>query len=132
MGGVKLMSNLRLVYVDSHIHIGCGFSLGHCFSTIVSAEYIGDNVTIMQQVTVGRSIGGSRSGVPTIGNNVVIASGAKVIGKVRVGDNVFIASNAVVTKDVPTGTVVGGVPARIINYKGEEMVRSWTKRSWEL
>lgn len=55
--------------------------------------------------------------VPTVGDNVFISLGAKVIGKVRIGNNVTIAPNAVVTKDVPDNAVVGGIPAKIIRMK---------------
>lgn len=56
-------------------------------------------------------------GAATIGNNVYIGPGAKIIGRIRIGDNVVIGANAVVTKDVPNGVTVGGVPAKIISEK---------------
>ena len=54
---------------------------------------------------------------PTIGNNVIIGAGAKIMGDVKIGNNVTIGANAVVTHDVPDNCVVGGVPAKIIKYK---------------
>lgn len=54
---------------------------------------------------------------PTIGDNVVVYAGAKIIGGVHIGNNVIIGANAVVTKDVPDNCVVAGVPARIIKMK---------------
>lgn len=82
---------------------------------------IGKNCIIYPGVTIG---GRSYDGYPTIGDNVFIGLGAKVIGKVTVGDNVIIAPNAVVTHDVPDNAIVGGVPAKIIkigkpNHYGE-------------
>lgn len=82
---------------------------------------IGKNCIIYPGVTIG---GRSYDGYPTIGDNVFIGLGAKVIGKVTVGNNVIIAPNAVVTHDVPDNAIVGGVPAKIIkigkpNHYGE-------------
>ena len=56
----------------------------------------------------------------TIGNNVGIAVGAKIIGKVTIGDNSIIAPNAVVVKDVAANTIVGGVPARVLKVLNEQ------------
>ena len=61
--------------------------------------------------------GGGDPGSPTIGNNVEIAVGAKVIGNVTVGDNAVIAPNSVVIKDVPANAIVSGIPAKIIKMK---------------
>lgn len=79
----------------------------------------------MQQVTIGSSRGGNRSGYPIIGSNVFIGCGAKVLGNVCIGNNVIIGANAVVTKDIPDNAVVGGVPARIINFDGKAHVKHW-------
>jgi len=62
-------------------------------------------------------------GTPVIGNNCVLFSGSKIIGKITIGDNVAVGAGAVVTKDIPGGCVVGGVPAKILSQKGEEVVR---------
>lgn len=85
---------------------------------------IGENVTIFQGVTIGSMRG---KGAPTIGNNVVIAAGAAIIGKVKVGNNCFIGANAVVVKDVPDGAVVVGNPAKIINFNGAHNVSLYNK-----
>ena len=61
---------------------------------------------------------GDKRGAATIGNGVYIGPGAKIVGKVTIGDNVAIGANAVVTKDIPANSVVAGVPAKIISYKG--------------
>lgn len=55
--------------------------------------------------------------LPTIGNHVAFAPGAKAFGDISIGDNVFVAPNAVVVKDVPDNCIVGGVPAKILKYK---------------
>ncbi len=73
---------------------------------------IGSNVMIGPQVTVGgRS---NREGVPQIGNNVFLATGAKVLGDITIGDNVVVGANAVVIESVPSNSIVAGVPARVI------------------
>lgn len=95
--------------------IGPGLYIQHGFATIVIARRIGSGFRVNQQVTVGYN-GPDR--YPTIGNNVVIRSGAKVFGQITIGDNVIIGANAVVSKDVPSNCVVAGVPARIIKRDG--------------
>lgn len=99
--------------------IGKGFYIGH-FSGIVisSAAVIGNNCNISQGVTIGVAGKGENRGCPTIGNNVYIGAGAKIIGKITIGNNVAIGANAVVTKDVPDNAVVGGIPAKIISMDG--------------
>jgi serine O-acetyltransferase len=73
---------------------------------------IGDNVRIDQQVTIG--IRWDEGIAPTIGNNVRIGAGAKVLGSIRVGNDARIGANAVVLVDVPDGATAVGVPAKII------------------
>jgi serine O-acetyltransferase len=58
---------------------------------------------------------------PTVGNNVIIGAGAKLIGNITIGDNCAIGSNAVVTKDMPAGTVAVGVNARLLPMVGEDL-----------
>ena len=79
---------------------------------------IGNNVLIYQGVTLGGT--GKETGKrhPTIGNNVVIGCGAKVLGPVNIGDNAKIAANAVVLTDVPPDSTAVGAPAKIIKIKG--------------
>lgn len=76
------------------------------------------NVLIFQGVTIGLGT----SGIPKIGNNVVICAGSKIIGGVQVGNNVIIGANAVVTHDVPDGAVVVGIPAKIISYNAKDKI----------
>lgn len=90
--------------------IGGGFSLQHGFSTIITAEEIGENCRIYQQVTVGYQ--GERA--PVIGDHVTITAGAIVLGGIHVADGAVIGAGAVVIRDVPEHTTVVGVPARAI------------------
>ncbi len=93
--------------------IGGGLIIQHGFSTVISAEKIGKNCKIYQQVTIGFN---HDLKAPVIGDNVEVCCGAKVIGGITIGDNVLIGANAVVVKDVPSNCVVAGVPARIIKH----------------
>ncbi len=58
-----------------------------------------------------------------VGDNVLLFSGSKIINSVTIGNNVVVGANAVVNKDVPDDAVVGGVPAKILNYRGKEIVK---------
>lgn len=93
--------------------IGGGLYIQHGFATMIAAKSIGENCWINQQVTVGYS----DNGCPVIGNNVMITSGAKVLGDITVGDGAIIGANAVVVKDVEPGSVMGGVPAKVIRKR---------------
>jgi serine O-acetyltransferase len=87
--------------------IGAGFYIGHSGGIIISGlAKIGENVNISQQVTIGIAGKGEKRGVPTIGDNVYIAPGAKIFGKITIGNNVSIGANAVVYKDIPNDSVV--------------------------
>ena len=81
---------------------------------------IGDDVLLYQGVTIGGT--GKEKGKrhPTIGNNVLIGSGAKVLGPFKVGDNCRIAANAVVLKEIPPDCTAVGVPARVVRVAGEK------------
>ena len=80
---------------------------------IGDSTIIGNNCIIYQQVTLGgRSIGDAQKGnYPSVGNNVVIFAGAKIIGGINIGDNVIVGANSVVNKDMPADSIVAGVPA---------------------
>lgn len=103
---------MRPLYITSQ-SIGKGLVMYHGFSSIIYAKTIGEKCTIYQQVTIGKT-----TDIPTIGNNVTICPGAKVIGGIIVGDNSIIGAGAIVTKDVPAGCVVAGNPAKIIKKDG--------------
>lgn len=102
------------LYIDTE-NVGSGLFIQHGFATIISAKRIGNNCWINQQVTIGYS---NDTDCPTLGNNVVINSGAKVIGNVTIGDNAIVGANAVVVKNVPENCTVVGVPAYIVRKNG--------------
>lgn len=106
----KIYKDTSSLFINRSCEIGGGLFLQHCFSTIVDAN-IGTDCWINQQVTIGYKDDG---GIPTIGDNVHICAGAKVLGDIKIGNNVIVGANAVVVKDVPDNCVVGGVPAKII------------------
>ena len=111
---------LGTLYITTE-KIGKALILQHAFSTIISAKSIGDYCKINQQVTIGYA---NNDDAPTIGNNVKIHAGAKVIGGISIGDNVVIGANAVVVKDVPHNCTVVGVPAYIVRKDDQPMKRS--------
>lgn len=95
--------------------IGKGFFIDHGTGVVIgeTAE-IGDNVTLYQGVTLGGT--GKEHGKrhPTIGNNVMISTGAKVLGSFKIGDNSKIGAGSVVLEEVPPGSTVVGVPGRVV------------------
>ncbi len=101
--------------------IGSGLYIGH-FGGIIVYPYcrIGKNCNLSHGVTLGKTNRGRNAGYPTIGDNVYIGPGAKVIGAVSVGNNVAIGANCVVTKDVPDYAVIVGVPGKVISHEGSE------------
>ena len=99
--------------------IGKGLFIDHGMGVVIGeTAVIGDNVTLFQGVTLGGT--GKERGKrhPTIGNNVVVGAGAKVLGSFTIGDNVQIGANAVVVREVPANSVVVGVPGRIVRQEG--------------
>ena len=91
--------------------IGAGFFIQHGISTLISANSIGVNFWVNQQVTIGYS---NRIDCPTIGNNVRICPGAKIIGKISIGDNATIGANTVVIDNVSPNATVFGIPGKVI------------------
>ena len=100
--------------------IGKRFFIDHGMGVVIgeTAE-IGDDVTLYQGVTLGGT--GKERGKrhPTLGNNVVVGTGAKVLGNIRIGDHTQIGANAVVIRDVPSYSTVVGVPGRVVKTAGK-------------
>ena len=115
----RLVNHISRMLTAIDIHpgatIGANFFIDHGFVVIGETATIGDNVTIYQNVTLGgtnpaNGIPGKRH--PTIADDAIIGSGAQVLGPILVGRRSRIGANAVVTKDVPEGAVMVGIPAR--------------------
>lgn len=98
--------------------IGKGLFIDHGMGVVIgeTAE-VGDNVTLFHGVTLGGT--GKEKGKrhPTVGNNVMIGAGAKVLGPITIGDNAKVGANAVVLKDVEEDTTVVGIPAKPVKEK---------------
>ncbi|MDD6309047.1 MAG: serine O-acetyltransferase [Clostridia bacterium] len=115
----RMISNISRRATGIEIHpgatIGRGLVIDHGMGIVIgeTAE-IGDNVTLYQCVTLGGTGKDIGKRHPTIGNNVLIGAGAKVLGPFRVGDNSKIAANAVVLSEVPPNCTCVGVPARVV------------------
>lgn len=131
-GGVCILLRFPVALIYRHyeykfgIHmpfgtlVGGGLHFPHFGAVNVNnGAYIGRNCTIYQGVTIGSMRG---QGTPVIGDNCVLFSGAKVIGRVTLGDYVAVGAGAVVVNNVPNGCVVGGVPAKVLSDKGKETV----------
>lgn len=102
--------------------IGRGLFIDHGMGVIIGeTTEIGDNCTIYQGVTLGGTGKDVGKRHPTIGNNVLIGSGAKVLGPFKVGDNSKIAANAVVLTEIPDNSTCVGVPARVVRINNRKV-----------
>lgn len=113
----------RLHGIEIHpaAKIGKGIFIDHGVGVVIGeTTEIGDNVTIYQGVTLGGTGKDVGKRHPTIGNNVMICAGSKVLGPVVIGDNSKIGAGSVVLKDVPSHCTVVGVPGRIVRMHGEK------------
>ena len=122
----RWISQIGRFWTGIEIHpgaqIGEGFFIDHGMGVVIGeTAIIGNNVLLYQGVTLGGT--GKERGKrhPTVRNNVVIGSGAKVLGNITIGDNSYIGSNAVVIKDVPANSTVVGVPGRITKQEGKKI-----------
>lgn len=119
----RLVSQLSRHFTGIEIHpgatIGRRFVIDHGMGIVIgeTAE-VGDDVLLYHGVTLGGTGKDQGKRHPTIGNNVVVSSGAKVLGSFKVGDNSKIGSGSVVLKEVPPNSVVVGVPGRVVTRNG--------------
>lgn len=120
-----------LTAIDIHpgATIGRNLFIDHGFVVIGETAEIGDNVTIYQGATLGgtnptNGAGGKRH--PTIGDGAIISLGAAILGPITVGPRARIGANAVVTKDVPEGAVMVGIPAKPMLVDAKEIQKGFT------
>ncbi|MDE2028212.1 MAG: serine O-acetyltransferase [Candidatus Omnitrophica bacterium] len=102
--------------------IGKRFFIDHGMGVVIGeTAIVGDNVLLYQGTTLGGT--GKETGKrhPTLGNNVVVGTGAKILGNITIGDNSYIGANAVVIKSVPPNSTVVGVPGRITKQEGRKI-----------
>ena len=120
----RLISQLTRFFTGIEIHPGATIGrrcfIDHGMAVIIgeTAE-VGDDVTIYQGVTLGGTGKDTGKRHPTIGNRVVVSSGAKVLGPFKVGDDVKIGAGSVVLKEVPPGCTVVGIPGTIVKRNGK-------------
>ncbi|MEC4983604.1 MAG: serine O-acetyltransferase [Oscillatoria sp. PMC 1068.18] len=119
----RLISHLARFLTGIEIHpgaqIGCGVFIDHGMGVVVGeTAIVGDYGLIYQGVTLGGT--GKETGKrhPTLGENVVVGAGAKVLGNIQIGNNVRIGAGSVVLRDVPSDCTVVGVPGRIVYRSG--------------
>lgn len=120
-GGVRIIFEyvMRVLYasdISMRSSIGAGLLIMHGHDIVIGSEVrIGRNCKILNGVTLGNKDTESTSNQqPSVGDNVVLGSGAKILGNIIIGHDVVVGANSVVLKDVPDGVTVAGVPAKII------------------
>lgn len=122
----RLLSHLGRMFTGIEIHpgarIGRGFFIDHGMGVVIgeTAE-IGDDCTLYHGVTLGGTSWAKEKRHPTLGNNIVVGAGAKVLGPFKVGDNSKIGANSVVVREVPENSTVVGVPGRVVYANGEKV-----------
>ncbi len=129
----RLISQFSRCLTGIEIHpgakIGRALFIDHGMGVVIGeTSVIGDNVTLYQGVTLGGTGKQKTKRHPTIGNNVVVGAGAKILGNITIGDNSYIGANAVVIKDVPANSTIVGVPGRITKQDGKKIDTSLDHR----
>ncbi|MEK6538343.1 MAG: serine O-acetyltransferase [Nitrospirota bacterium] len=125
----RVISHFSRFLTGIEIHpgarIGSYFFIDHGMGVVIGeTTVIGNNVTLFQGVTLGGT--GKEKGKrhPTLGNNIVVGVGAKVLGNIVIGDNVKIGANSVVLESVPPDSTVVGVPGRIVKQGGRRLTET--------
>lgn len=124
----RIVSQLGKFFTGIEIHpgatIGKGLFIDHGTGVVIgeTAE-IGDNCILYQGVTLGGTGKGKGKRHPTLGNNVMVGCGAKVLGPFKIGDNVKIAANSVVLHEIPDNCTAVGAPARVVKRDGVKVTQ---------
>ncbi|GGC67132.1 serine O-acetyltransferase [Hoyosella rhizosphaerae] len=124
VGWRKIIRQVTLLLTGADFVPGCligpGLLMQHPNGIVISGRaVIGDDATILQQVTVGETIGADAQAprAPTIGARALLSAGARILGDIELGDDVVVGANAVVLISVETGGVAVGVPARVVKNR---------------
>jgi len=122
----RLFSQLGRFFTGIEIHpgaqIGKGLLIDHGAGVVIGeTAVIGDDCTIYQGATLGGTGKDKGKRHPTLGNNVMVGAGAKILGPFRVGDNSRIAAGAVVLEEIPENATAVGVPARVVRQNGRRV-----------
>ena len=123
----RFLSQISRFFTGIEIHpgatIGRRFFIDHGMGVVIGATTeIGDDVLLYQGVTLGGTGNEQGKRHPTIGNNVVVGTGAKVLGSIRIGNNVKIGAGSVVVRPVPDNSTVVGIPGRVVRSRGMQGV----------
>lgn len=122
-GVARVLSQITRFFTGVEIHpaaqLGRRFFIDHAMGVVIGeTTIVGDDCVLYQGVTLGGTGNESGKRHPTLGNNVTVGAGAKVLGNITIGDNVRIGGNSVVVKDVPSNATVVGIPGRVVKRNG--------------
>ncbi len=121
----RLVSNISRFFTGIEIHpgarIGESFFIDHGMGVVIGeTSEIGDNVALYQGVTLGGTSLLKKKRHPTLGSNVVVGAGSKLIGAITIGDNVKVGAGSVVINSVPANATVVGVPGRVVEIRNPD------------
>lgn len=117
----QITRHITGVEIHPAAQIGKHFFIDHAMGVVIGeTTIVGDNCVLYQGVTLGGTGNETGKRHPTLGNNVMVSTGAKVLGPFKVGDNSRIAANAVVLSEIPPDATAVGVPARVVRIAGEK------------
>lgn len=118
----QMVRGLTGIEIHPGATIGKGLFIDHGMGIVIgeTAE-VGDNVTIYHGVTLGGTGKDVGKRHPTVGDNVIIGAGAKVLGPIKIGSNSKVGANAVVLKEVPEGSTVVGIPGRVVTPSSQKV-----------
>lgn len=122
-GLARVLSQITRFFTGVEIHpaaqLGRRFFIDHAMGVVIGeTTVVGDDCVLYQGVTLGGTGNECGKRHPTLGNNVTVGTGAKVLGNITIGDNVRIGGNSVVVKDVPSDSTVVGIPGRVVRRNG--------------